>query len=143
AARTSEPTGQDQAGHRHVACPGTGWRLVDMAARLRCYRLFAPKSDQSGQCAPSAIGVGMVAAERTERGDTAGPGRRVVCARLRRQGPGLHLRSAATKKIRAVRGKPSARVFDPEIAGLLRRAGAVPLQNFGTINLPLSDLCLE
>jgi hypothetical protein len=32
------------------------------------------------------------------------------------------------KKIRGVRGKPSARVFDPEIAGLLRRAGAVPLQ---------------
>jgi hypothetical protein len=36
----------------------------------------------------------------------------------------------ATKKIRAVRGKPSAQVFDPEIAGLLPRAGAAHSKDF-------------
>src|SRR5262249_46725072 len=34
------------------------------------------------------------------------------------------------KKIRAVRGKPTARVLDPEIADLLPRAGAAHSKNF-------------
>ena len=46
-------------------------------------------------------------------------------------------------KIRAVRGKPTARVLDPEIAGLLPRAGAPTPRTSGTIDLARSDLCLE
>jgi hypothetical protein len=47
------------------------------------------------------------------------------------------------KKIRAVCGKPTARVLDPEIADLLPRAGAPTPRTSGTIDLARSDLCLE
>jgi hypothetical protein len=108
-ARAGEPAGQDHAGHRRDACPYTRWRLVDMAARLRCYRLFAPENDHPGQRAPSAIGVGVDAAERTERGDAPGARRRVVRARLWRQGPGARCRDR----------RPAVAVFE---AAATRRA---------------------